>query len=422
MKTKNYSINLHWDKRYPLAGTIDLCPVQLALNLNGLQFKISLKIYATATDFKKALKGKGGSVEIRELRKQLQDYVTKAEKILDKLPNPTRESFQRLFKSDADLSSSKTDVTILFNEYIHQLETEERIKTALNLKWALTSLKKYRPKLYFEDINEAFLRGYNLWMSKQGNSSTTIQIYLRNLRTIFNVAIKQGYISEKHYPFKTYTIGSSAKSKSVLYAPQLKSFWEYEPTTLRARRSKDYFFMCYLCNGCNFKDVVYLKFKDLKSDTLSFIREKTKRTNKVADKRITVYLHDEIRRIIKTWGNSSGKPDDYIFPMLNGCTTAMEREKRRKTHQRLTNRFLNAMGKKLGFEERLTLNLARHSFATTLKIGGTPTSFISDAMGHASSTTTEHYLKSIPTDMARIMSNSLLSFNQPASDTENKND
>jgi len=409
MKTKNYSINLHYDKRYPLAGTTDLCPIQLALNLNGLQFKISLKIYSTKSDFEKALKGKGGSVEIREFRKQIQDYVTKAEKILDRLSNPTRETFQRLFKSDASLSPGKTDVTMLFNEYIHRLETEERIKTALNLKSALSSFKKYKPKLYFEDINEAFLRGYSLYMSKKGISTTTTQIYMRNMRTVFNVAIKQG-LSEKYYPFKTYKIGSSAKSKSVLYAPQLKLLWEYEPTTLRAKRSKDYFFMCYLCNGANFKDVVYLKFKDLKSDTLSFIREKTKHTNKVAGKNITVYLHDEIRRIIKTWGNSSGKSDDYVFPILNGCTTALEKERRRYTHQRLANRFLNAIGKKLGFEERLTLNLARHSFATHLKISGTPTSFISDAMGHASSTTTEHYLKSIPMDKAREISDTLLKF------------
>ena len=28
MKQKTYSLNIHWDKRYPKAGTIDLCPIQ----------------------------------------------------------------------------------------------------------------------------------------------------------------------------------------------------------------------------------------------------------------------------------------------------------------------------------------------------------------------------------------------------------
>lgn len=412
MKGNNYSVNVHWDKRYPLAGTTNVCPIQLAVNICGLQFKISLKMYSTKEDFDKAVKTKGGGIEIKELRRQINDYITKAENILDKLPNPTRETFQRLFKSETDLfATNKTDITFLFNEYKAQLESEDRIKTAQNLDWAFTSLKKYRSKIYFEDINDAWLKGYRNWMEKEGNSATTTQIYLRNLRTIFNKAIKEGYVSEKHYPFRTYTIGTSAKSKSVLYAPQLKALWQYEPTTMRERRSKDFFFMCYLCNGCNFKDVVYLKNKDIRTDTLSFVREKTKRTNTVADKQITVYLHEDIKRIIETWGNKSGSPDDYVFPILNGYKTAKEKETRRKTIQRITNRMLNAIGVKLKFEERLTLNLARHSFATHLKISGTPTSFITDALGHSSSKTTEHYLKSIPTDKYKEISESLLNFN-----------
>jgi len=412
IKAKNYSLNIHWDKRYPKAGT-DLCPIQLAVNLNGLQFKVSLKLYSTKADYEKSQNIKGGSEEVKEIRRQVNDYIAKAEKILERLPNPTRETFQRLFKSETDLfANNKTDITLLFDEYILQLNQEDRIKTAINLASSLKSFKRYKPTIYFEDVNEAFLKGYRAYMEKQGNSATTTQIYLRNLRTIFNIAIKQGYIAEKHYPFKTYTIGSSAKSKNVLYAPQLKQLWEYNGTTMREQRSKDYFFFLYLGSGMNFKDMCYLKFKDLKSDTFSFVREKTKRTNKIADKQITVFLHEELKRIIGDWGNKQSNPEDYVFPILNGCKTAMDKEKRRWTHQRRTNTELNAIGKKLGFEVSLNTNLARHSFATHLKISGTPISFIGDAMGHASSKTTENYLKSIPTDKAQEMSITLLSFNE----------
>lgn len=411
MKTKNYSINTHWDKRYPKAGT-DHCPVQLAVNLSGLQFKVSLKLYASKADYDRALNSKGGSEEVKELRKQITEYTTKAELILERLPNPTREVFQRLFKSETDLfASQKTDITFLYEEYINHAKDEGRIKTAQNLEWSLKSFKRYKTRIYFEDINEQWLKGYKTYMTKEGNSTTTAQMYLRNLRTIFNIAIKQGYISEKHYPFKLFTIGTSAKSKSVLYADDLKKLWDYPGTTLRERRAKDYFFFLYLCNGMNFKDAAYLQFKDIKGDTLSFVREKTKNTNTVADKQITVYLHEEIRNIINRWGNKSGNSTDYIFPILNGKKTAIEREKRRNNMQREINDNLKAIGEKLGFEESLVLNLARHSFATHLKISGTPTSFISDAMGHANSKTTEHYLKSIPTDKTREISNSLLSFN-----------
>jgi len=410
MKDKNYSVNVHWDKRFPKKGT-QLCPIQLGVSINADQFKVGLKMYSTKEDFEKAM-GRGGSLDIKELRKQINEYKDKAEKTLERMPNPNKETFTRLFRSETDLfASSKTDATFLFEEYIAECDKEERIKTGKNMNCTMKSLKRYKPKLFLEDISSTWLNGYKNYMIKEGHSATTVQIYLRNLRTIFNRAIKSGFISEKHYPFRNYTIGTSVKSKSVLYAPDLKKLWDYQGTTLREKRARDYFFFLFLANGQNFKDFCYLKFKDIKGDTLSFVREKTKRTNTVADKQIIVYIHDEMRAIIERWGNKPGSPDEYIFRVLNGCKTAVEKENSRATQQRMTNKTLNRIGKELKFDVPLVMNLARHSFATHLKLSGTPTSFITDALGHSSSKTTEHYLKTIPDQKYKEISDSLLSFN-----------
>ena len=126
------------------------------------------------------------------------------------------------------------------------------------------------------------------------------------------------------------------------------------------------------------------------------------------------FLKDfKIRDIINTWGNKPGNPEDYIFPILNGRKTAVDKENRRNKIQRQINDNLKAIGIKLGIEEKIILAVSRHSFATHLKISGTPTSFISDAMGHSSSRTTENYLKSITLDKARELSHTLLNFNEP---------
>ena len=50
-------------------------------------------------------------------------------------------------------------------------------------------------------------------MEDSGNTTTTAQIYSRNLKAIFNRAIKAGYIPERLYPFKHYVISAAAKSK-----------------------------------------------------------------------------------------------------------------------------------------------------------------------------------------------------------------
>ncbi len=67
----------------------------------------------------------------------------------------------------------------------------------------------------------------------------------------------------------------------------------------------------------------------------------------------------------------------------------LQNEGYRKNHQRLINRMLNGIGEKLGFEVRLNLNLARHTFATMLKINETPTAYITDVLGDSNSKTTE---------------------------------
>ncbi len=409
MKITPFSVNVHWDKRYPKAGTND-CPLQLFINLKTVQFKVGLRLYCTEKEFQ-ALNSKGGSQEIKELRRKVEDYVRKAEMILTKLPKPTRESFQRLFKSETDIAlSHKTDIGFLFEEYSEQLMKEDRIRTATNCMQAYKSFKQYKSVLFFEDIDEGFLKGYMAWMRGKGCSPATGQIYLRNLRTIFNKAIREGYISERLYPFKVYTIGTSAKSKAVLYPEHIKKLWEYQPSGIRETRAKDLWFFCYLGNGMNFKDAAYLKYKNIKGDKLAFVREKTKRTNTVSEKEVNVFLHKETKKIIQRWSNESKANDMYVFPFLNDTITEQERERRFKTIKRITNKSLNKIGESLKLPERLCLNLARHSFATMLKLNGTPLSFISDAMGHSNITTTEHYLKSIQDKNIKQMSESLLKF------------
>lgn len=410
MQKKNYSVNVQWDSRYPKKGT-NLCPVQLGFYLNGKQFKVGLQLYATKQDYEKAVSGKGGSDEVKALRMAINKYMIKAEAILDRVPNVSKESLIKLFKSEADLFvTDKTDLYGLMQARIDDLLKTGRIKTAHTGLSAIKSWKKYKKEMFLEDMTAETLQGYKDFMINSGNSITTAQMYLRDVRTVFNQAIKNGIVSEKLYPFKHFTIGTSGRSNSVLYPEQLKALWEYKPDGLVEERAKDMFFLCYFMNGANFKDVAYLKFKNIKGEMLGFVREKTKRTTRVAAKEIMVYINSEMQKIFDKWARKTGKPDDYYLTVLDGCHTPIEKEIRRLNFMRNHNRALNAIGEKLGFKVRLCLNLARHSMATRLKIGGVQTSVIADLMGHTDIKTTMAYLKSLPNEMIKDISESLLKF------------
>jgi integrase/recombinase XerD len=248
------------------------------------------------------------------------------------------------------------------------------------------------------------------YLFNRGNSPSTIALRFRCLRIMYNYAVKKGFISNKYYPFRKFNMSSSAKSKKVLYPQQLKALFEYVPKTLREDRAKDYLFFCFLCNGMNFKDTAYLKRSQINQNTLTFVRQKTKNTTHDTQE-IQVYLHDEVKRIISKWGNKDISPDAYLFPILPSKFISIERnEATRSIHQRRVNKSLIAIGKSLEFDINITINLARHSFATTLKLNGTHVSFISELLGHTNVKTTMHYLKTIPGEELKAISDSLLQF------------
>ncbi|MBN9295390.1 MAG: site-specific integrase [Filimonas sp.] len=396
------------DTRFPNQKTA-LYPVKLTINLKGSQFRIALKLYSSKEVFQKSLSNHGSiPKEAKILKTAVKEYMDRAENILNQFPNIDQKMFTNLFKSDAELKvSGKTDMSVLFQKKIEELKSEDRAGSMAFYEGALRTFKTFTKHFYLEDITAEWLNRFSAYWMNKGNSKATCQIHLRSLRHIYNRAIKDGYIAAGHYPFKDYTIGTSSKSKEVLYPEQLKALWEYKPRTYGEERSKDYFFFLYLCNGVNIKDALSFKWSNVKGDMLSFNRAKTIRT-KMDAKEIVIYFHPEARRIVQKWGNMDKK--GYLFPCFNDTTSDMERKSKKDIFARNLNRDMRPIGKALKLPFHLTLELARHSYATKLKLDGTPTSFISDAMGHSNSKTTEHYMKTLPDSSYKVISDNLLRF------------
>ncbi len=396
------------DARTPMANS-DLLPIKISVTLKGAQFRIGVKLYATQDVFDKAMAGKGSiPKECKILRSEVEVYLNKAKEILDQFPNASQKMFVNLFKSEAELKiTGKTDLGVLFQNKIDELIAEDRAGSMSFYQQALSVFKRFKKHLYLEDITVQWLKEFRAWWINLGNSNATAQIHMRSLRHIYNRSVKEGYISQGLYPFKDYTIGTSSKSKDVLYPEQIKQLWEYKSDAYGETRSKDFFIFLYLCNGMNIKDALSIKGSQIKGDMIHFVRSKTSKTNSET-KEIMVYLHPEAKRIIQKYGTID--TDDYIFPCFRGTKSDIERKKAKVTFAGNLNRDMRPVGKALGFPMNLTLNLARHSFATRLKIDGTPTSFISDALGHSSSAVTAHYMKTLPDAQYRRVSETLLTF------------
>lgn len=341
------------------------------------------------SDFEKT-QGKRPRAPFDEIARSLQDFENKANDIIDRMPVFTFGLFENLYLENRGATDS---VNFALEKYAKELRSEKRIGTAVTCECAAKSLENFKAGLQFADVTKSLLIKYENWMLENGRSKTTIGIYLRALRTVFNMA----KIDQSIYPFGEekkgkYSIPTSKNTKKALTAENIAEIYHYKASTeTMEAMSKDYWIFLYLCNGMNAKDFCLLKRKDIKGGFIKFERAKTKRTRKES-KMIEVSLKPQTLEIIRKWGTPSISPESYIFPHLQkGMTATRERE----VIQQLTktvNKYMGIISKELEIGMPVTTYTARHSFATILKRSGANVSFISDSLGHSNVATTESYL------------------------------
>jgi integrase/recombinase XerD len=202
-----------------------------------------------------------------------------------------------------------------------------RIGSAINYQRTYRSIKAFKGNVLFSDITVSFLFQYENWMLSRGASKTTVGIVLRPLRSIFNEAIEDGIIKRENcYPFgrKKYQIPTSLNLKKALTQEELKQVFFYKSSNEKLTIGKAYWLFCYLANGMNVKDMIFLRWKNIQGEYLIFERSKTDNSNRVNPKPITVYLTEDLLEIIQTHGNINRLLHDFIFPLMQARLNSLE--------------------------------------------------------------------------------------------------
>jgi integrase/recombinase XerD len=335
-------------------------------------FNRKYRYYSTDIDLKlgeleKILNARRKTDEQKELYFKLNKYLTKANDIIKKLDVFSFEKFDKIYFEGRDVFKS---VSYAFDRYVEDLETEGRIGTASNYRAAIRSLEEFKHGLKFSDITISFLKKYEQWMLEGGHSITTVGMYLRALRAVYN----QQNIDRSLYPFEKYEIPTGKNIKKALTLNEISLIYNYKATGTEAM-ARDYWMFLYLCNGMNVKDFCSLKWENISGDILTYQREKTKRTRRDS-KKIVVSLKPETWKIINKYGKRSIVPDSYIFPHYeNGMTP----ERKQEVSQQLIktiNKYMKRIARNVGINKEVTTYYARHSFATILKQSGADISMI----------------------------------------------
>ena len=396
------TVNLYLDTRRKKEN--GYYPVKIRV-YDGITKKVRLfttDFDLTETDYDRILfpeKGQRFRKEEIEIRDDLNALKAKFTEKVKSLKTFSLEAFEDSIQiKTADLLNAFYH----YDAYLKELREYKRISTASSYELSMKSLKAFlkfkthkEPKcLFFHDITVKFLNQYEIYMTeKMGKSLTTVGIYLRGLRVIFNRAIELKSIDASVYPFgsKRYQIPASSNTKKALDSNQLQILFQAKAETIEQEKARDFWFFSFACNGMNMKDILHLKWKNLNIEQIEFVREKTKRTRKGNIKPIQVPLTGFAKNIIEKYGTDDQNPNGFIFPILNESMTPEKLHLAKLNFIRFVNQHIKKLAKANNLNQNISTYWARHSFATSAVRKNASLEFVSEALGHSDMKTTQNY-------------------------------
>jgi len=402
--------NLLFDKR--VVKKNGKCPVKLTIYYLVQKRRYDINFEFTIEEWERIKQSKLRDNQLKMTRSLLYGVLERANKIIEKMEDFTFEEFEELFFG---MRGDVKDVFSMLQEYIDSLKLEGRINTAMTYSSTKVAFEEFtgKKRLPFTEVTPKLLKNFEKkWLSDK-KSITTVGIYMRSLRTIFNIAKSRNVISAKHYPFskQKYQKPASVNVKKAIAKEDIKKNFHYKAQRLSAEHfAKDIWVFSYLCNGINLRDIARLKYEDIQGDSIFFLRQKTIQTSRTKQKQISAVLIPETRSIIKTWGNKPEKPEQYIFPILEQGMSIEQEVERVRQAVKTTNKYLRKIAEKLELGIDITTYSARHSFATQLKTSGASTEFISESLGHSSLAVTENYLASFSQEEKKKWASKLAEF------------
>lgn len=337
--------------------------------------------------------------------------LAKAHKIIKDLDeNFTFEIFTARFYKQ---SKGRASIAQAFDDKVESLDSDQ-VGTKEMYDLAKKSILKFDPKAQFTTITADWLKKYEKWMQLElNNSITTVGMYLRNLRHVFNRVISEGLVPKEAYPFGKggglYEIPTGKNTKKAQQLDTIQGIVEFDQLTDNERKYRDLWLFIYFGNGINVKDICHLRYKNLHPGQIRFIRQKTIRTKREVEE-IVIIRNEFIDEIIKRQSQPMNNKDTFLFPYLDDTMTPELMDSKVHDLVKRINKYMKRIAQELGIAGDIKTMTARHSFATILQNSDTPIPMISKMLGHSSIATTEAYLGSFENKQVRSAVSALHNF------------
>ena len=322
--------------------------------------------------------------ELRKMRNQIDIRIRQLER--------TREEFavEDILTQNA-FGTGKSQFYLLryINAQIERKQELKKVGMAAAYKSTRSSLAKFigRPDVRMSEVDLAFVRRYEDFLYSNGASGNTVSYYLRNLRSLYNQAVTDGYHPRGEYPFAKAQTRPAKTVKRALSRTDMQNLadlkLENEP---ELEFTRNLYLFSFYAQGMAFVDIVLLKKTDICNGVLTYSRHKSKQL-------IRIVVTPQMQGVIDKYNTEN----EYLFPIISG-EYASGYQKYRLALGRI-NRHLKKIAVVADIKVPLTTYTARHTWATLARDYGAPISVISAGLGHTSEEMTRVYLKDFDVSM-----------------------
>jgi integrase len=376
MEKIRYRLVYNRKKHLNKQGTA-LVQVEASLNQRKIYFKTNL--YIKPEHWDKRTSQVIGHPQANDLNSMLFEFVLHLQGIELALWKRGVPATLSLLK-DAMKKNRPINITfpIFAKEYVQHSNRRESTKE--NLFTTITVLQEFRPGLDFKDITYTFLKDFEVYLREKGNGINTVAKHLRQLRTLVNEAINQGYIHADAYPFRKFKIKQEKGSHEFLTPDELKKLENLEVHDLKLRHVLDAFlFCCYV--GLRFSDFCQLT-------PSNFIRVNGKRWLHFKSIKTGIELRLPLHLLFE--GKALAILDRYCITEFASLGSNSE-----------VNKALSVITSMARIKKHVTYHTARHTCATLLIHQGVPITTVQKLLGHTSVKTTEIYSEILSSTILR---------------------
>lgn len=315
-------------------------------------------------------------------RKVAELWLRKAEEILSQAKLGLVEKVGRI---DANVIAGKEKKkksltleelkTVYEDRARHDLELAENSIELNNM--SLKSFIGSAGNKRLSDLSAEDVRQWKRKLVEDGRSKTTLSIYHRHLRAIFNRTMKWKMIDIN--PFDQVEISrgrrKEAQEKNMAYEEVVKLLKTIDD-------SGDHLFGLFvrfvLYTACRRNEILFLQYEDIDLEAIS-ITVRPQKTGKLLE----LPINKALKRVIDGMEIRQG----YIFQTQSQSRGAAA--KKQPWHQDFVTHKFKKYVRTAGLPEHYTLHSLRHTYATHLRKQGVPLDIVQRLLGHASSRTTE---------------------------------